>query len=98
MAIFWSFWIPLNFMFWWFVAARVDGTSWMHFMVGSFFAVVTGVVPFLLYQCFKYRCDDGSYDFWSYRYGVLCCLYPDKKSTCLYRPREIYRLLLYRRP
>ena len=53
MALFWSFWIPFNFMFWWFVAARVDETSWKHFIVGSLFAVITGVVPCLLYQYFK---------------------------------------------
>ncbi len=48
MALFWSFWIPLNFMFWWFIAAGVSEPSKIHFMVGSFFAVVTGVVPCLL--------------------------------------------------
>lgn len=53
MALFWSFWIPLNFMFWWAMAAGVNEPKWIHFMVGSFFAVVTGVVPFLLYHCFK---------------------------------------------
>lgn len=53
MALFWSFWIPLNFMFWWFIAAGVREPSKIHFMIGSFFSVVTGVVPFLLYQCIK---------------------------------------------
>lgn len=53
MALFFSFWIPLNFMFWWAMATKVNKPSGIHFIVGSFFAVVTGVVPFLLYQCFK---------------------------------------------
>lgn len=53
MALFWSFLIPLNFMFWWFIAAGAQEPSKVHFMVGSFFAVVTGVVPFLLYQRLK---------------------------------------------
>lgn len=53
MALFWSFWIPLNFMFWWTVAAGVNEPRLIHFIVGLFFAVVTGVVPCLLYQCFK---------------------------------------------
>lgn len=53
MALFWSFWIPFNFMFWWAMAAKVNKPSMIHFISGSFFAVVTGVVPFLLYQRFK---------------------------------------------
>lgn len=53
MALFWSFWIPFNFMFWWDVAASVNNQQWMHFMIGSFFAVVPGVMPGLLYQYFK---------------------------------------------
>lgn len=53
MALFWSFWIPLNLMFWWAMAAGVNEPRWIHFIVGSFFAVVTGVVPCLLYQYFK---------------------------------------------
>lgn len=53
MALFWSLWIPLNFMFWWAMSAGVNEPRCIHFIVGSFFAVVTGVVPFLLYQCFK---------------------------------------------
>lgn len=53
MALFWSFCIPLNFMFWWAMAAGASEPSWKYFMVGSFFAVVTGVVPCLLYQYFK---------------------------------------------
>ncbi|UTI75191.1 hypothetical protein [Escherichia phage vB_Eco_ZCEC08] len=53
MALFWSFWIPLNFMFWWFIAAGVQEPSKIHFMISSFFAVMTGVVPCLLYQYFK---------------------------------------------
>ncbi len=53
MALFWSFWIPLNFMFWWVMAAEVTEPRGIHSIVGSFFASVTGVVPFLLYQCFK---------------------------------------------
>nr|DAH84894.1 MAG TPA: hypothetical protein [Caudoviricetes sp.] len=53
MALFWSFWIPFNFMFLWAIAAGVSEPSRIHFMVGSFFAVVTGVVPCLLYQYFK---------------------------------------------
>ena len=53
MALFRSFWIPFNFMFWWAMAAEVNEPRWIHFMVGSFFAAVTGVVPCLLYQYFK---------------------------------------------
>lgn len=53
MVLFWSFWIPFNFMFWLAMAAGVSEPSRIHFMVGSFFAVVTGVVPCLLYQYFK---------------------------------------------
>ena len=53
MAIFWSFWIPFNFMFWWAMASKVNKPNGIHFISGSFFAVVTGVVPCLLYQCFK---------------------------------------------
>lgn len=49
MALFWSLWIPLNFVFWWAMAAGVNEPI----SVGSFFAVVTGVVPCLLYQYFK---------------------------------------------
>ncbi|MEE1123552.1 MAG: hypothetical protein UHU06_08445 [Acinetobacter pseudolwoffii] len=53
MALFWSFWIPMNFMFWWAMATKVNKPSGIHFISGSFFAVVTGVVPCLLYQYFK---------------------------------------------
>lgn len=53
MALFWLFWIPLNFMFWLAMAAGVNEPRWIHFIVGSFLAVVTGVVPCLLYQYFK---------------------------------------------
>lgn len=53
MALFWSFWITLNFMFWWAMVAGVNEPRCIHFIVGSFFAVVTGVVPCLLYQYFK---------------------------------------------
>lgn len=53
MQLFWSFWIPLNFVFWWFIAAGVKSPNWMHFMVASFFAVVTGIVPPVLYQFFR---------------------------------------------
>lgn len=53
MALFWSFWIPMDFMFWWAMATKVNKPSGMHFISGSFFAVVTGVVPCLLYQYFK---------------------------------------------
>lgn len=53
MALFWLFWIPFNFMFWWAMVSQVNEPSRMHFISGSFLAVATGVVPFLLYQCFK---------------------------------------------
>lgn len=53
MALFWSFWIPFNFMFWWDIAAGVSNPNRLYLIVGSFFAVVAGVVPCLLYQCFK---------------------------------------------
>lgn len=53
MALFWSFWITFNFMFWWAMATKVNKPSGIHFISGSFFAVVTGVVPFILYQCMK---------------------------------------------
>nr|DAH78106.1 MAG TPA: hypothetical protein [Bacteriophage sp.] len=35
------------------MAAGVSEPSRLHFMIGSFFAVVTGIVPFMLYQCLK---------------------------------------------
>nr|DAE47776.1 MAG TPA: hypothetical protein [Caudoviricetes sp.] len=35
------------------MAAKVNKPSMIHFISGSFFAVVTGVVPCLLYQYFK---------------------------------------------
>lgn len=49
MALFWSFWIPFNFMFWWAMAAGVSEQSRIHFMIGSFFAVVTGGILFIKY-------------------------------------------------
>lgn len=53
MGLFWSFWIPINFMFWWFMAAGVKQPKKIHFMVASFFAITTGVVPFVLSQYIK---------------------------------------------
>lgn len=49
MSIFWSFWIPFNFMFWWMMSAQVSKPEVIHFYVGTVFAVVTGIIPFLIW-------------------------------------------------
>ena len=53
MQLFWSFWVPFNFIFWWFAALNVSNPGWKHVAVGTAFAVVTGVIPFLIYQAIK---------------------------------------------
>ena len=53
MQLFWSFWVPFNFLFWWFAALKVNNSGWKHVVAGTVFAVVTGVAPFLIYQAIK---------------------------------------------
>lgn len=49
MSIFWSFWIPFNFMFWWMMSAQVSNPKAIHFYIGTGFAVVTGIIPFIIW-------------------------------------------------
>ena len=53
MQLFWSFWIPINFLFWWYAALKVNNPGWKHVVAGTVFAFVTGMVPFLIYQAIK---------------------------------------------
>nr|DAH53654.1 MAG TPA: hypothetical protein [Caudoviricetes sp.] len=53
MQLFWSFWVPLNFLFWWCAALKVNNPGWKHVAAGTVFAAVTGLAPFLIYQAIK---------------------------------------------
>lgn len=49
MELFFSFWIPANFIFWWVIAAGVKNCGWNHLFVSTFFALVTGCGPLIIW-------------------------------------------------
>ena len=53
MQLFWSVWVPFNFIFWWYAALQVNNAGWKHLVAGTVFAAVTGLAPFLIYQAIK---------------------------------------------
>ncbi|EUL98181.1 hypothetical protein P817_02142 [Klebsiella aerogenes UCI 15] len=53
MSIFWPFWIPFNFIFWWYITSQVDNANAITFCAGTGLAIITGIVPFVLWIVLK---------------------------------------------